>query len=57
MGNVRHLRGLRRGVSARPTAAEPADGFEERNRKLGAILVGVILFWMVVAIIGVLTLN
>ncbi len=34
-----------------------ADGLEDRNRKLGGILIGVVLFLMAIAIIGVLTLN
>jgi hypothetical protein len=36
---------------------ETADGLEDRNRKLGGILIGVVLFLMAIAIIGVLTLN
>jgi hypothetical protein len=34
-----------------------ADGLEDRNRKLGGILIGVVLALMAVALIGVLTLN
>jgi hypothetical protein len=34
-----------------------ADDLEDRNRKLGGILIGVVLALMAVAIIGVLTLN
>lgn len=34
-----------------------ADSLEERNRKLGGILIGVMLFLVAIAIIGVLTLN
>ena len=34
-----------------------ADGLEDRNRKLGGILIGVALFLMAVAIIVVLTTN
>ncbi len=33
------------------------DVLEGKNRKLGGILIGVVLLLMVVAIIGVLTLN
>lgn len=33
------------------------DGLEDRNRKLGGILIGVVLFLMAIAVIGVLTLN
>jgi hypothetical protein len=34
-----------------------ADGLEDRNRKLGGILLGVVLLLMAIAIIGALTLN
>jgi len=33
------------------------DGLEDRNRKLGGILLGVVLFLMAIAIIVVLTRN
>ncbi len=38
-------------------AGASAQGIEERNRKLGGILIGVILLLVAIAIIGVLTLN
>jgi hypothetical protein len=34
-----------------------ADGLEDRNRKLGGILIGVVLFLMAIAITVVLTRN
>jgi hypothetical protein len=34
-----------------------ADSLEDRNRKLGGILIGVVLFLMVIAITVVLTRN
>jgi len=42
------------GVSA---AMAPVDGVEGRNRKLGGILLGVVLFLMAIAITVVLTRN
>ena len=33
------------------------DELEDRNRKLGGILIGVVLFLIAIAIVGVLTLN
>jgi hypothetical protein len=38
-------------------ASAGANSLDQRNRKLGAILVGVILALVAVAIIGVITLN
>jgi hypothetical protein len=38
-------------------AMATADGLEDRNRKLGRALIGVMLLLMAIAIIGVLTLN
>lgn len=34
-----------------------ADGLGDRNRKLGGILIGVVLLLMAIAIIGAITLN
>ncbi len=38
-------------------ASAGADSLEGRNRKLGGILLGVILALIAVAVVGVLTLN
>jgi hypothetical protein len=38
-------------------ASAGADSLEERNRKVGGLLLGVILALIAIAIIGVLTLN
>jgi hypothetical protein len=38
-------------------AMATVDGLEGRNRKLGRILLGIVLFLMVVSIIRVLTHN
>jgi hypothetical protein len=38
-------------------AMATADGLEDRNRKLGGILIGVVLFLMAIAITVVLTRN
>jgi hypothetical protein len=40
-----------------PMAPERAESAEQSNRKLGGILFGVILLLVLIAIIGVLTLN
>jgi hypothetical protein len=42
-------------VTPQPTPPEPAEVLEERNRKLGALLIGVMLLLVVVAIIGAVT--
>lgn len=59
MGNVRYLRGASRRLPVPPEllAPEPAEGLEERNRKVGILLIGVILLLVAISIIGVLTLN
>ncbi len=42
---------------ATPMLSAGADSLEGRNRKVGGILLGVILALIAVAIVGVLTLN
>jgi hypothetical protein len=38
-------------------ASAGVDNIDQRNRKLGAVLLGVILALIAIAIIGVITLN